>query len=285
VSATIAEALRDGARALAAGGIADAGREARLLMRWAAGLDANALTIRAGETLSPEARARFAEGVRRRAARAPLSHVTGARVFWGRSFAVTPDVLDPRPETEILVAWALERGPARRVLDLGVGSGCILLTLLAEWPEARGVGVDASEAALAVAARNAAALGVETRAEFARGDWLSGVSGRFDLIVANPPYLASAEMAALAPEVLAEPRAALDGGADGLDAYRAIAADLRRALAPDGAAIFEIGPTQADAVQALMAAEGLCEVARLEDFDNRVRCVGYEGEISTNSSG
>jgi release factor glutamine methyltransferase len=260
-------------------------REARLLMRWAAGLEAAALAARGEETLDPAAEARFRDGVARRAARAPLSHITGRRVFWGRAFAVTPDVLDPRPETEIVVAWALERGPVGHMLDLGVGSGCILLSLLAEWPEARGVGVDASDAALAVARRNAEALGVADRATFLKSDWLSAVDGAFDLIVANPPYLATDELAALSPEVAAEPPAALDGGADGLDAYRAIASGARRVLRPGATVMFEMGPTQADAVRAIMEAQRFREVVRLRDFDGRVRCAGYEADNSENPPG
>ncbi len=272
---TRAEALRAAARRLSAAGIDDPAREARLLMRWSAGLEAAALSARLDEPLPEAERARFEAAAARRATRAPLSHVTGERLFWGRRFAVTPDVLDPRPETEILIAWALERGPARRVLDLGVGSGCILLTLLAEWPGASGVGIDASPAALAVARRNADALGVAARAELRPGDWLAGVAGRFDLIASNPPYLAAAEMAALAPEARAEPAAALLGGADGLDAYRAIAAGAARALAPGGALLLEIGPTQAEPVREIMAAAGLASLGARRDFDDRVRCVGF----------
>jgi release factor glutamine methyltransferase len=272
---TRAEALRAAAAALSSAGIADAAREARLLMRWSAGLDAAALSARLPEPLPEAERAAFEDGVRRRAARAPLSHVTGRRAFWGRDFAVTPDVLDPRPETEILIAWALERGPARRILDLGVGSGCILLTLLAEWPEAWGVGVDASRAALAVAQRSAEALGVADRARLIEGDWLSGVTERFDLVLSNPPYLATSEMAVLSPEVRAEPAAALEAGPDGLDAYRAIAAGAASALAPQAALLLEIGPTQAEAVSALMIGAGLTPLGHRLDFDHRVRCVGF----------
>jgi release factor glutamine methyltransferase len=193
---------------------------------------------------------------------------------------VTRDVLDPRPETESLVAWALERGPAARVLDLGVGSGCILFSLLAEWPEATGVGVDVSAAALAVAARNAAALGVAGRAALRRGEWLSGLGETFDLIVSNPPYLATAEMDDIAPEVAAEPALALEGGVDGLDAYRAIAAGAPAALAPGGALLLEIGPTQADPVDALMRGAGLSQLGLRRDFDGRVRCLGYSRAFS-----
>ncbi len=270
---TRAQALREGAARLSAAGIGEAAREARLLMRWAAALDPAALAVALDAPMDAAEAARWTEGLAARAARAPLSHVTGARLFWGRSFAVTPDVLDPRPETETLVGWALEGPPAARVLDLGVGSGCILLTLLAEWPGAWGVGVDASPAALAVAADNAAALDVADRVALRRGDWLDGLDGGFDLIVANPPYLSDADMAALAPETRAEPALALHGGVDGLDAYRRIAAGLAAALAPGGIAVFEVGAGQADAVAGLLDESGAAEVACRSDLDGRARVV------------
>jgi release factor glutamine methyltransferase len=265
-----AEALRAAAARLASAGVEEAQREARLLLRWASGLDAAALAIRLDEAMEADEAARFADGVARRAARSPLSHVTGRRAFWRFEFAVTPDVLDPRPETELLVAAALER-PFARVLDLGVGSGCILLSLLAERPAATGLGVDASPPALAIAAANAAALGVADRAELRPGDWLDAVAGSFDLVMANPPYLATGELAGLAPEVLAEPRGALDGGPDGLDPYRRIARRLDAVLGPGGRALFEIGPTQAESAAAPFRAAGFDRVSLRRDIDGRPR--------------
>lgn len=265
-----AEALRAAAARLAAAGVEDAPRDARLLLRWAAGLEAAALATRLGEPMASGEAARFAEAVARRAARIPLSHVTGRRAFWRFDFAVTPDVLDPRPETELLVAAALER-PFARVLDLGVGSGCILLSLLAERADATGVGVDASAGALAVAAKNAAALGVADRADLRLGDWLDGVTGSFDLVTANPPYLATAELAGLAPEVLAEPREALNGGPDGLAPYRRIAEGLDGVLAPGGRALLEIGPTQGVSAAAPFRAAGFDRIALRRDMDGRPR--------------
>lgn len=265
-----AEALREAAALLAAAGVEDAPRDARLILRWAAGLDAAGLAARLDAPMGPAEAARFTEGVARRAGRAPLSHVTGRRSFWRFEFAVTPDVLDPRPETELLVEAALER-PFARVLDLGVGSGCILLSLLAERPGAAGLGVDASAAALAVAAANAAALGVAARAALRLGDWLDGVAGAFDLVTANPPYLATGELAGLSPEVLAEPRGALDGGPDGLAPYRSIAAGLDAVLAPGGLALLEIGPTQGDSAAAPFRAAGFGRIALRRDLDGRPR--------------
>ena len=271
--ASRAHLLREAAARLAAAGIDAPEREARLILRWASGLEAAALSTRLGEVPEVGEAARLSEAVSRRAARIPLSHITGRRAFWQHEFLVTPDTLDPRPETEVLVGWALEGPPPRRIIDLGTGTGCILLSLLDEWPQAQGLGIDASPAALAVARANAAALGLAARAAFRQGDWLDGVAGPAELIVSNPPYLASAELADLAPEVLAEPRAALDGGSDGLAPYRRIAAGLSAALAPGGSVLLEIGPAQADAVGDILRAAGLRHVDLRRDLDGRPRVV------------
>lgn len=274
---TRAGLLRDATERLARAGIPDAARESRLALRWAAGLDGAALAAALDEAPGADEAARFAEAVERRAAREPLSHITGRRDFWGRSFTIGPDVLDPRPETEALVAEALRRGPFSRILDLGTGSGCILLTLLAEWPRATGLGTDISAAALARARRNADMTGVGDRASFARADWTDGVDGRFDLIVSNPPYIAEAEIATLDPEVRDhEPRIALTPGGDGLGAYRRIAGGATGVLQPGGLLMVEIGPTQAGAVPAIMAAAGLATGAVIADMDGRPRVVVAE---------
>jgi release factor glutamine methyltransferase len=267
---TLLEAQRAAVARLAAAGVEDPMRDARLLLAEAAGLRAERLSLHLGEALAPDAAARFEALIRAREGRRPVAQILGRRAFWGRVFRVTADVLDPRPETECLVAEALTV-PFRRVLDLGTGSGAILLSLLAERPAARGLGVDLSPAALDVARGNAAALGVA--AEFALSDWFAGVQGRFDLIVSNPPYIAASEMAALAPEVLHEPRMALTPGGDGLAAYRAIAAGVRAHLEPEGRVLVEIGPTQGAAVRALFAAAGLTDLRILPDLDGRERIV------------
>lgn len=199
--------------------------------------------------------------VARRLAREPISHIIGRKGFWTLEFAVTPDVLTPRPDTELLVEAGLEfLAPDKpgRVLDLGVGSGVVLLTVLSERPQAVGVGVDLSEAALIVARANGAALDLNSRIEWRAGDWGAGLEGPFDLILSNPPYIASAEIETLAPEVAKfEPRLALDGGADGLDAYRALMPQIRALLAPGGRFALEVGKGQAQAVWALADAAGL----------------------------
>ncbi len=259
---------------LARAGVPDPARDARLALRWAAGLDGAALGAALDAPAGADEAARFAGAIARRAAREPLSHVTGSRVFWGREFGVGPEVLDPRPETEVLVGEALHGGPVARVLDLGTGSGCLLVTLLAEWPGATGLGTDISPGALARARSNADLLGVGDRAAFALADWTEGIQGSFDLIVSNPPYVAEAEMAGLDPEVREhEPRIALTPGGDGLDAYRSIATGIRGLMAPGARLMVEIGPTQSHAVAAILAAGGLRVTAIIPDLDQRTRVV------------
>lgn len=259
---------------LARAGVPEPERDARRLCRWATGLNGAALAAALDALVGPDEAARFDAAIAAREARKPVGQITGFREFWGRGFEVTAEVLDPRPETECLIAHALEGSAAARLLDLGTGSGCILVTLLAEWPAAWGTGVDLSPAALAVAARNAARHGVAKRAEFAAGDWYSGAGGRYDLIVANPPYIAEAELAGLAPEVRDhEPHIALTPGGDGLDAYRAIAAGLRRHLEPGGRLLLEIGPTQAEAVAGILEQAGGTVTGLGLDLDGRNRVI------------
>lgn len=268
-----ADLLAPAVARLRAAGIPDPQTDARVLLRWASGLSAAAL----GAALTDDACAgecrRFEAAVSARLARVPVAQIIGERLFWGRSFRVTRDVLDPRPETETLIAAALEV-PARRVLDLGTGTGCLLLTLLAERPGATGLGTDVSAAALRVARENAERLGVADRAAFREADWWSGVAGSFDLVISNPPYIAAAEMATLAPEVrLHEPRGALTPGGDGLDAYRRIAAQAPDHLAPGGRLIVEVGAGQAAEVSALLETAGLDTVPAHRDLDGRDRAI------------
>lgn len=266
------EALRDATARLRAAGVEGPERDARRLLAHALGVSPDHLAGRLTDPMPEAAWAAFTALVARRAAREPVSHLTGQRAFWGRTFRVTPDVLDPRPETETLVALALAE-PFARVLDLGTGSGCILVTLLSERPAARGVGTDISPAALLIAGENAARLGVADRLVLTPSDWFSDIGGRYDLIVANPPYIAAEEMAELAPEVLREPRAALTDEADGLSAYRAIAGGAAGFLMPGGRLLVEIGPAQGGAVSRLFADAGLEDVAVHPDLDARDRVV------------
>ncbi|MCV2880791.1 peptide chain release factor N(5)-glutamine methyltransferase [Actibacterium sp. XHP0104] len=267
---TGAQALAAAVVRLRAADVPDAPRDARRLLAHAMGIAPGRLTLALHDPMSSQALADFEAAIARRASREPVSHITGTRAFYGRDFSVTSDVLDPRPETETLIALALEE-PFDSVLDLGTGSGCILLTLLAERPEARGLGADLSDAALAVAQQNARRLGVE--ADFIRSDWFAAIDGQFDLIVSNPPYITEAEMADLSPEVLHEPRMALTPGGDGLDAYRAIAAGAGAYLRPGGRLMVEIGAAQGPDVAGLFKAAGLGEVQVHPDLDGRDRVV------------
>lgn len=268
-----ADLLRAALSQLREAGIEDAGRDARLLLAHAMGLPADRLTLHLPDKVDRDCEARLDRLVQARRARQPISQIIGERLFWGRSFQVTPDVLDPRPETEVLVAAALDEG-FRRVLDLGTGTGCILLTLLLERPEASGIGVELSPAALAVAEANRVRHGIDS-AEMRPGSWFAPLAGEvFDLIVSNPPYIAATEMAGLAVEVRDhEPHLALTPGGDGLDAYRAIAAGAAAHLTAGGRLIVEIGPTQAAAVSGFFSAAGLTDITIRRDLDGRDRVV------------
>lgn len=270
---TAGQAMATATARLRAAGVADPARDARILLAHAARIDAVRVTLIAPEDLTPDIAERFEQLIALRAVHVPVSHLVGERAFYGRRFKVSRDVLDPRPETETLIEAALAE-PFDRVLDLGVGSGCILVTLLAERKQATGLGVDISEAACLQASANAVLHGVAARADIRVSDWFENVSGRFDLIVSNPPYIALSEMAGLSDEVRRhEPEIALTDGGDGLGAYRRIAAGLGGHLAPHGRVLVEIGPTQGAAVRALLVSAGLGGVQILPDLDGRDRVV------------
>ena len=235
--------------------------DAELLMAHALGVTREALLLHHLDDPAPES---FAPLVARRLNHEPIAYITGTRAFWTIELQVGPGVLVPRADSETLIEAAAEhftgRAPAT-ILDLGTGPGTLLLAALDQWPGATGLGVDASPEALAYARANADRLGMTTRARFEGGDWAADVTGRFDLILANPPYIGTGE--ALPSEVCDhEPPGALFAGADGLDAYRIIAPQLPRLMAPGGAAILEIGATQAEPVTALLTAQGLSVVLR-----------------------
>ncbi len=215
---------------------------------------------------------RFEDFVKLRLARVPMSHIRGYRDFWKHRFVVTSDVLDPRPDTETLVDAAL-KVPFETVWDLGTGSGCILLSVLADRPSATGVGIDVSGKALAVAKINADALSLTDRVVWHQGDLFAQMTGPVDLIVSNPPYIAADEMPGLAPELSHEPRVALTDEADGLSFYRRIAAQAAAYLAPQGRVLVEIGSTQGPTVASLFRDAGFTQVAILPDFDGRDRVV------------
>lgn len=273
MSRSFQTALGDGRALLAKAGVAGAERDALRLLAHAAGWDVGRLSIELGQPIASDIAARFDHAIAQRAAGRPVAKITGWRDFWAGRFRVTDDVLDPRPDTETLIEAALQH-PFQRVLDLGTGSGCIVLSLLAERPAATGVGCDISPAALDVARANAADHGLGARVSFVQSDWFSAIEGRFDLVVSNPPYIALDEMADLAIEVRAhDPFCALSDGGDGLGAYRSIAAGIGRVLRPQGMVLVEIGPSQAAAVAQLFQNAGLVEIAVLPDLDGRDRVV------------
>ena len=265
--------LERGTGQLRAAGIAEPLSDARRLLAAVLGVNPAMLLAHDDRRLDDDETAAFSQALSYRLARKPVARIAGFRSFWKHEFVITQDVLDPRPDTETLVEVALS-APFSRVLDLGTGSGCILLSLLAERADATGVGTDISAAALGVADRNAHRLGVTGRVRLEVADWFAGVEGRFDLIVCNPPYIAADEMAGLSPEVrLWDPVDALTPGGDGLAGYRAIAAGASAHLTALGRLIVEIGPTQAAAVAGLFAAAGLTEIAVYADIDGRDRVV------------
>ncbi|MFK7764939.1 MAG: peptide chain release factor N(5)-glutamine methyltransferase [Roseobacter sp.] len=256
---------------LRAAGVPDPARDARILLAHAAKVDAARVTLIAPEDIAPDIAERYDNLVALRAVRVPVSQLIGAREFYGRRFDISNEVLDPRPETESLIEAALSE-PYKHVLDLGVGSGCIIVTLLAERQEATGVGVDISEAACLQASANAVLHGVTDRLVIAASNWFDSVSGRYDLIVSNPPYLAVAEMAAMQPELRDhEPRQALTDEADGLSVYRIIAAQAQGYLNVQGRVLVEIGWRQAQDVTEIFAQQGWGEIAILPDMDGRDR--------------
>jgi len=272
---TIDGVMRAASARLSAVGIDQPMRDARLLMASALSLDPSRLLVVAHDEMPDEAAAQFEALITRREAREPVSHLRGLREFYGREFRVTPDVLDPRPETESLISECLSESFAS-VLDLGTGSGAIITTLALERAGlTRAIGADVSAPALEVAALNARALGAPV--SFLHSDWFSAVERRFDLIVSNPPYIAYDEMADLAPELSYEPEMALSDGADGLSAYRAICADALRFMMPNARLIVEIGHKQGRAVSTLFRECGLSDVYVAKDLDGRDRVVCGRG--------
>ena len=266
-------------RALDAAGIDNPALDARVLLTYVLGIDPVALAAYPDTALGEDGARRLRGAAERRLAREPVARIVGEREFWGLPFALSPETLVPRPESETVVETALRHRPerTRRVLDLGTGSGCLLVALLHEIPGATGIGVDRSPAAVVTARSNAARNWVADRASFLAGDWGAALDECFDLIVSNPPYIASGVIQGLEPEVRAhDPLLALDGGADGLSAYRAILDQAAGLLAPAGVVALEIGFDQGATVPGLGRAAGLevLEVAR--DLGGQPRAVALK---------
>jgi release factor glutamine methyltransferase len=280
----IDETLARGESMLRAAGVDGARRDCRLLLAEALGCGPAQVFGYPERPVSAVAAERFEAMIARRAAREPVSRILGRREFWSLDFRLARDTLDPRPDSETLVATLVERLAARRaesfsLLDLGTGSGCLLLALLTELPAACGVGIDVAEGAVDAARENAAALGLADRAAFrcvdwTDKDWTDRLDGPFDVVLSNPPYISSAEIADLDPEVARyDPARALDGGADGLDAYRTIVAALPFLLRDGGTAAFEVGDGQADDVLGLLATADFEALECVRDLSGVARCV------------
>lgn len=284
---TLQEALRLVSRELTDAGTEDAQREARALVALATGLSALDILTEPDTPLEKAAQTNLVSILMRRLAHEPLSRIAGEREFYGRSFQVSPATLDPRADSETLIDTALKlldrtglTNEPLRILDIGTGTGCLIITLLAELPNARGTACDISSEALEIARANADRLAVTDRLEFIQSDLLENIDGRYNLIVSNPPYIPSAEIAELDREVRDyDPALALDGGADGLDFYRRIAQRLKSLLPQAGVpgfALFEIGAGQARDVEAIMLDAGLGLLGRWEDLGGHTRCVAIQ---------
>lgn len=276
---TIGTVLREATRALQQNGCDTAALDARLLLQAATGLSHADIIADPDQLVREDHHEAFSAYLKRRLKAEPVSRILGVREFYGRDFKVTPAVLDPRPDTEVLVDAALgwaKTHPVSRLLDLGTGTGILAVTLLAEWPGSTAVAVDVSSGALAVAADNAKRLGVSERLTLVESSWFGSVEGTFDLIVSNPPYIREVDIAGLAPDVTDyDPHLALTGGADGLDPYRHISASARAFLRPGGAVFVEIGEGQAQDVSALFKSNNFNKLSEYKDLAGHIRILAF----------
>lgn len=271
--------LREIAARFEAAGIDNSRLDARVLIAHALELEPSRLFTMSNDVVEAVAINKIEALVERRLAREPVSRIIGRREFWGLEFLLAPETLDPRPDTETLVSAVLDFKQMLgdrpvRILDLGTGTGCILLAVLSEWPMAVGLGIDIDDRAVATAKTNAERLELSPRATFAQGNWTDGLDGMFDIVVSNPPYVAESEKRVLPAEVAKyDPFRALFGGVDGLDAYRSLLPLVRRVLEPKGHLVIEIGAGQADAVTNLLSSAGFKLNAQKEDLSKIVRCL------------
>jgi release factor glutamine methyltransferase len=280
-AATRRGALKEAVLLMKAAGLDTPVLDARLIVQHALGISWDTLYLKDDQPLTAAERNRLESELSRRSAHEPVSRIVGRRHFWTLDLAVSPDTLDPRADTESLIETVVAAIPERdrplRVLDLGTGTGAILLALLAEYPNATGLGVDLSEGALAIARINAESHGLGDRAAFAAGHWTDGVAGPFDVIVSNPPYIDSGDLAGLPPEVREhDPALALDGGADGLDAYRAIIPAIPALLGTGGLAVLEVGAGQAESVTRIARQHGLVPAGRRSDLGGIERALSFK---------
>ena len=271
--------LRDATLKLTAAGLETARLDARILLAQVLGIEPSNLFNHPEMPVAADLGAAFSALIERRVGHEPVPYLIGRREFWSLAFEVGPETLIPRPDTETVVALAMTvmPRPPERLLDIGTGSGCIVISLLHEWPMALGIGTDISGAALRIAASNATRLGVGERAEFRLGSWTAGAPVPFDLIVSNPPYVVRGDLAGLTPEVSAfEPMTALDGGVDGLDAYRGLIPKAFGALRPGGILTLEVGKDQAGAVLQLAGRAGLQHLRTEPDLASVPRAIAFQ---------
>lgn len=276
--------LRLAAEDLRSAGVPDAMVDARILAAAALGLSREDMLREPDRPVDVDAQARFQAMIARRCAREPVARILGSREFHSLDFGLGPDTLEPRPDSEVVVEVAVEAavaygqaiGGPLRVLDLGTGTGCLLLSVLHALPDAEGVGADIAAGAVDVASRNAERLGLAERTRFVRTDWTDGIDGPFDLILSNPPYIETAEIAVLSPEVAGyDPAAALDGGPDGLDAYRALAPRIAAILSSSGVVVLEVGAGQQEDVTSIFAAAGFTPVDPRTDLGGHARALSF----------
>ena len=275
---TIAAARRAVAQAFRYGALDSPDLDARLLVGHALSLDHTAITANGDQPLSAEDIATLAALATRRLAHEPVARITGRKEFWSLALAVTPATLVPRPDTETVVETALaaitDKSRPLRIADFGTGTGALLLALLSELPNATGIGTDICTPALITARNNALHCGVASRAHFVASDYGAALHGPFDLVVSNPPYIASGEIATLDADVRDyDPRIALDGGPSGLDGYRSLVADARRILTPDGILVVELGAGQAASVSEIMLNGGIVADAPKADLGGHFRAL------------
>jgi len=275
---TLQNAVSEAAQLLSDAGVAGARRDASLLLANVLESDTSILHLEPERVLNDVQQATFKYAIERRASREPISHILGHREFWSLDFLVGPQVLDPRPDSETLVEAVLTAQKSGQeitsILDLGVGSGCLLLSLLSEIEAARGLGIDQSLAAIEIAEQNAKRLSLEDRAMFLHGNWCDGLEENFDLVISNPPYIPVDDINSLQPEVRNfEPIVALIGGADGLDCYRDIISTVKPRMKSNSMIIFEVGAGQAQQVSELLEKAGFLDISRHKDLGSIERCV------------
>ncbi|USG60694.1 peptide chain release factor N(5)-glutamine methyltransferase [Sneathiella marina] len=275
---TLQKAVSEAAKLLSGAGVTGARRDAALLMANILESDVGILYLEPDRSLTNAQYSSFQRAIERRALREPISHILGHREFWSLDFLVGPDVLDPRPDSETLIETVLMAQKSGQeitsILDLGVGSGCLLLSLLSEIENARGTGVDQSQAAIEIAIQNARRLGLEDRTKFQHGNWCDGIGETFDLVISNPPYIPASDIEGLQPEVKDfEPLSALIGGEDGLDCYRDIVSSVKPRMNSNSLIVFEVGAGQAQQVSDLLENSGFSDVSRHKDLAEIERCV------------